>query len=128
MKNGMEARIRQFACAGAAALIGISALAATPNPNQAVRMYNRIAGVPPSAATLAQMITMDPVSYTHLELNWGPHASSFHLPVRSVNALTEELAGFRFPVHLKSEFLWWLAGYRPLDACRYCRETPTSFR
>jgi hypothetical protein len=69
MKNGMEARIRQFACAGAAALIGISALAATPNPNQAVRMYNRIAGVPPSAATLAQMITMDPVSAAYLATN-----------------------------------------------------------
>jgi hypothetical protein len=69
MKNGMEARIRQFACAGAVALIGMSALAANPNPNQAVRMYNRIAGVPPSAATLAQMITMDPISAAYLATN-----------------------------------------------------------
>jgi hypothetical protein len=70
MKNGMEARIRQFAaCAGAVALIGTGAFAATPNPNQAVRMYNRIAGVPPSAATLAQMITMDPVNAAYLATN-----------------------------------------------------------
>ena len=69
MKNGMEARIRQFACAGAVALIGMSALAANPNPNQAVRMYNRIAGVPPSAATLAQMITMEPISAAYLATN-----------------------------------------------------------
>jgi hypothetical protein len=69
MKNGMEARIRQFACAGAVALIGMSALAANPDPNQAVRMYNRIAGVPPSAATLAQMITMDPISAAYLATN-----------------------------------------------------------
>jgi len=69
MKNGMEARMRQFACAGAVALIGMSALAANPNPNQAVRMYNRIAGVPPSAATLSQMITMDPISAAYLATN-----------------------------------------------------------
>jgi hypothetical protein len=70
MKYGMEARIRQFAaCAGAVALIGTGAFAATPNPNQAVRMYNRIAGVPPSAATLAQMITMDPVNAAYLATN-----------------------------------------------------------
>jgi hypothetical protein len=66
MKNGMEARIRQLACAGTVALIGMSALAASPNANQAVRMYNRIAGVPPSPATLAQMITLDPVSAAYL--------------------------------------------------------------
>src|ERR1700691_1513926 len=69
MKNGMEARIRQFACAGAVALIGTGAFAATPNANQAVRMYNRIAGVPPSAATLAQMITMEPISAAYLATN-----------------------------------------------------------
>ena len=63
MKNGMEARIRQFACAGAVALIGMSALAANPNPNQAVRMYNRIAGVPPSpshSATVSRGDSCDP--------------------------------------------------------------------
>jgi hypothetical protein len=69
MKYGMEARIRQFACAGAVALIGISAFAASPNANQAARMYNRIAGVPPSPATLAQMITMDPVNAAYLATN-----------------------------------------------------------
>src|SRR5580700_5704570 len=70
MKYGMEARIRQFAaCAGAVALIGTGAFAATPNANQAARMYNRIAGVPPSATTLAQMITMDSVSAAYLATN-----------------------------------------------------------
>jgi hypothetical protein len=73
MKNGMEKPMTQSArrtsatpslvaravrasiCAGALALAGANALAAGPNADQATRMYNRIAGVPPSAAQLAQM-------------------------------------------------------------------------
>ena len=81
MKNGMEkpmtqiARsspaalklvalaVRAAACAGALALFGANALAANnPNADQATRIYNRIAGVPPTAAQLAQMMATDSVS------------------------------------------------------------------
>jgi hypothetical protein len=80
MKNGMEKPMTQSArrtsattslvaqavratvCAGALALLATSALAANPNADQATRIYNRIAGVPPSAAQLAQMTATDAVS------------------------------------------------------------------
>jgi len=80
MKNGMEKPMTQSArraaatpnlvaravratlCAGALALIAANALAAGPNADQATRIYNRIAGVPPSAAQLAQMTATDAVS------------------------------------------------------------------
>src|ERR1700730_8362869 len=81
MKNGMEKPMTQIACAstaapslvaiavraavcaGALALLGTNALAAGPNGDQATRIYNRIAGIPPTAAQLAQMTSAaDPVS------------------------------------------------------------------
>jgi hypothetical protein len=77
MKNGMQKPTRQVArraaasprlaaraalCAAALALLGGNTLAANPNANQATRMYNRIAGVPPSATTLANMMATDAVS------------------------------------------------------------------
>jgi hypothetical protein len=73
MKNGMEkpmtqiarrgtatpslvaAAVRATVCAGALALLGTNALAAGPNADQATRIYNRIAGVPPTADQLGQM-------------------------------------------------------------------------
>jgi hypothetical protein len=88
MKNGMEKPMMQSArrtsatpslvaravrasiCAGALALAGANALAAGPNADQATRIYNRIAGVPPSAAQLAQMIAAgDPVSAALIATN-----------------------------------------------------------
>jgi hypothetical protein len=76
MNNGMEAQRRQVArrrCAAPAfaalALVSSAVFAAAPNANQAARMYSRIAGVPPSAATLAQMMTLDPVSAAYLATN-----------------------------------------------------------
>ena len=54
--------LRATACAGALALLSAHALAANPNADQATRMYNRIAGVPPSATVLANMMATDPVS------------------------------------------------------------------
>ena len=55
--------VRAAACAGALALFGANALAANnPNADQATRIYNRIAGVPPTAAQLAQMMATDSVS------------------------------------------------------------------
>ena len=44
------------ACAGALALFGANADAQAVNASQATRIYNRIAGIPPTAAELAQML------------------------------------------------------------------------
>jgi hypothetical protein len=80
MKNGMEKPMTQIArrrtatpnlvaiavratvCAGALVLLGTNALAANPNADQATRIYNRIAGVPPTAQQLTQMTATDAVS------------------------------------------------------------------
>jgi hypothetical protein len=84
MKNGMEKPMRQIArgaaatlrlitpgvcgvrattLAGALALLGANAFAQAPTADQATRMYNRIAGVPPTAQQLAQMTAAaDPVT------------------------------------------------------------------
>jgi hypothetical protein len=80
MKNGMEKPMTQIArrrtatpnlvaiavratlCAGALVLLGTNALAANPSADQATRIYNRIAGVPPTAAQLTQMTATDAVS------------------------------------------------------------------
>jgi hypothetical protein len=63
MNYGMEKPMRQIAlCVGALALLGGTAFAANPSADQATRMYNRIAGVPPTAAQLATMIATDSVS------------------------------------------------------------------
>jgi hypothetical protein len=87
MKNGMEKPMTQIArpinampnlvaravratlCAGALVLVGANALAANPSTDQATRIYNRIAGVPPTAAQLAQMTATDPVSAALIATN-----------------------------------------------------------
>ena len=51
--------IRAIACMTALALVSTSALAVNPTKDQAKRMYDRIAGVPASDATLTSMTTMD---------------------------------------------------------------------
>jgi hypothetical protein len=62
--------VRATVCAGALALLAGNALAAGPNANQATRMYNRIAGVPPTAAELAQMTSSgDPVTAALIATN-----------------------------------------------------------
>ncbi len=77
MKNGMKtkARIERLAralrvtlCLGVA-LLGANALAAGPSADQATRIYNRIAGVPPSATVLAQMMATDAVSAALMATN-----------------------------------------------------------
>jgi hypothetical protein len=60
--------VRTSALAGAL-LLGATAFAAGPTADQATRMYNRIAGVPPTAAVLANMIATDPVSAALLATN-----------------------------------------------------------
>jgi hypothetical protein len=74
MKNGMaSAKLNGThharRSAGASAFVGALLLGATafaaggPNADQATRMYNRIAGIPPTAAVLAQMMAAaDPVT------------------------------------------------------------------
>jgi hypothetical protein len=71
MKNGMNTTVnlRTSLCAAALILLAASAFAANPNADQATRMYNRIAGVPPSAALLAQMMATDTVSAALLATN-----------------------------------------------------------
>jgi hypothetical protein len=71
--NGMEKPMRQFvglaplprvikvvlktaACMGALALLSSGANAQPPTADQATRMYNRIAGIPPTPAQLQQML------------------------------------------------------------------------
>jgi hypothetical protein len=60
--NLVALAVRATACAGALALVGTSAFAVNPNADQATRIYNRIAGVPPTPAQLAQMTATDAVS------------------------------------------------------------------
>jgi hypothetical protein len=48
--------LKTAACVGALALLSSGANAQPPTPDQAVRMYNRIAGVPPTAAELSAML------------------------------------------------------------------------
>ncbi|MGA2777612.1 MAG: hypothetical protein ABSF94_08635 [Steroidobacteraceae bacterium] len=55
---------------GGIALLAANAAAQSPTPDQAVRIYNRIAGVPPSATTLAQMTSApDPVTAALIATN-----------------------------------------------------------
>jgi hypothetical protein len=79
MKNGMATPkingthlvrrcVRTSALAGAL-LFGATAFAAGPNADQATRMYNRIAGVPPTATVLSSMMATDPVSAALLATN-----------------------------------------------------------
>src|SRR5258708_20451472 len=104
MKNGMASpevngthHARRYARASALAgalLLGATAFAAGPNADQATRMYNRIAGTPPTAAQLAQMTaashpvtaaliaTQGPAFYNNTIRNLAapgttPHTSTF---------------------------------------------------
>src|SRR6202046_756794 len=120
MKNGMEKPMTQIArntkampnlvaravratlCAGALALVGANALAANPSADQATRIYNRIAGVPPTAAQLAQMTsasdavsaalvaTQDPAFYNNTIRNmaapWTNRDQSVFVPLNDYTA------------------------------------------
>jgi len=61
--------LRATACAGALALLSANAFAVNPNADQATRIYNRIAGVPPTPSVLAQMMATDAVSAALLATN-----------------------------------------------------------
>jgi hypothetical protein len=57
------------AYAGALALFGANADAQVVNANQATRIYNRIAGIPPTAAELAQMVGQSPTAAALIATN-----------------------------------------------------------
>src|ERR1700744_5914851 len=120
MKNGMEKPMTQSArraaatpnlvaravratlCAGALTMAAASALAGAPNADQATRIYNRIAGIPPSAAQLAQMTgsadavtaaliaTNDPAFYNNTIRNlaapWTNRDQSVFVPLNDYTA------------------------------------------
>ena len=48
--------LKATACVGALALLSTGANAGAVTPDQATRMYNRIAGIPPTPAELQQML------------------------------------------------------------------------
>lgn len=93
------------ACAGAAALLGANAMAGSfppPNPDQATRIYNRIAGIPPSATVLANMTaapdavtaaliaTQDPAFYNNTIRNmatpWTNRSQTVFAPLNDYTA------------------------------------------
>jgi len=92
---------RASALAGAL-LLGATAFAAGPNADQATRMYNRIAGLPPTAAQLAQMTaaadlvtaamiaTQDPSFYNNTIRNlaapWTNRDQSVFVPLNDYTA------------------------------------------
>ena len=94
--------VRATVCAGALALLGTNALAAGPNADQATRIYNRIAGIPPTAAQLAQMTgagdpvtaalvaTQDPAFYNNTIRNlaapWTNRDQSVFVPLNDYTA------------------------------------------
>src|ERR1700744_3275458 len=120
MKNGMEKPMTQSArraaatpnlvaravratlCAGALTMAAASALAGAPNADQATRIYNRIAGIPPTAAQLAQMTgssdavsaalvaTNDPAFYNNTIRNlaapWTNRDQSVFVPLNDYTA------------------------------------------
>src|ERR1019366_3683099 len=64
------AALRTLAAAGALALLNAGAYAATMTSDQALRIYNRVAGVPASASALTQMTSApDPVTAALIATN-----------------------------------------------------------
>ena len=56
LPRAMKLALKTTACAGALALLSTTALAQQVTADQATRMYNRIAGIPPNAAELSKML------------------------------------------------------------------------
>ena len=119
MKHGMENSMRQIVsrtatpdfirlavkaavCAGALALYGTSALGAAVTADQATRMYNRIAGIPPTATRARAMVaartrsaaaliaTHDPKFYNdtvrNLAAPWTNRDQSVFVPLNDYTA------------------------------------------
>jgi len=69
-RRALTQALHAAACAGAVALFAATSFAASPTADQATRIYNRIAGIPPTAAELAQLMAApDPVSAALIATN-----------------------------------------------------------
>src|SRR5258708_34385625 len=155
MKNGMEKSMTQSArrtsatpslvaravrasiCAGALALAGGNALAGPPNADQATRIYNRIAGVPPSAAQLAQMTaasdavsaaliaTNDPAFYNNTIRNmaapWTNRDQSVFVPLNDYTATVVGMVRDDVPFNtlLSADLLYTADGASGVPAYSY---------
>jgi len=102
LPRAMKLALKATACLGALALLGATASAQAPTPDQAVRMYSRIAGIPPNATELAQMLaasspvqaalvaTNDPKFYNdtirNLVAPWTNRAQSVFVPLNDYTA------------------------------------------
>ena len=123
----MTLGLRATVCAGALALLAGNALAGGPNANQATRMYNRIAGVPPTAAELAQMVgspdpvtaaliaTNDPAFYNgtvrNLAAPWTNRDQSVFVPLNDYTATVVGMVRDNVPFNtLLSADLVYIAG------------------
>jgi hypothetical protein len=100
--NRVARAVRATLCAAALALVAANALAAGPNADQATRIYNRIAGIPPSATQLQQMTgssdavsaaliaTHDPAFYNNTIRNlaapWTNRDQSVFVPLNDYTA------------------------------------------
>jgi len=123
--------LRATMCAGALVLLAGNALATCPagppNANQATRMYNRIAGVPPTAAELAQMVaasdcvaaayiaTLDPAFYNgtirNLAAPWTNRDQSVFVPLNDYTATVVGMVRDNVPFNtLLSADLVYIAG------------------
>jgi hypothetical protein len=123
--------VRAIVCAGALALFAGNALATCPsgppNANQATRIYNRIAGVPPTSAELAQMLaagdcvaaaliaTQDPAFYNgtvrNLAAPWTNRDQSVFVPLNDYTATVVGMVRDNVPFNtLLSADLVYIAG------------------
>ena len=97
-------------CAGALALVATTAWAQTPNADQATRIYNRIAGIPPTAAELAQMVGQSPVAAAliakHPELLAAPEEELLPSPgTRAARHILDAIREVHHAVETYSAFL-----------------------
>jgi hypothetical protein len=119
--------VRATVCAGALALLGGNAVAAPPSANQATRMYNRIAGIPPTPSELAQMMaaadpvtaaliaTQDPAFYNNTIRNmaapWTNRDQSVFVPLNDYTATVVGMVRDDVPFNtLLSADLVYIAG------------------
>jgi hypothetical protein len=119
--------VRATVCAGAMALLSGNALAAGPNANQATRIYNRVAGITPTAAELTQMMaagdpvtaaliaTQDPAFYNNTIRNlaapWTNRDQSVFVPLNDYTATVVGMVRDNVPFNtLLSADLVYIAG------------------
>jgi hypothetical protein len=119
--------VRATVCAAAMALLSGNALAAGPNANQATRIYNRVAGITPTAAELTQMMaagdpvtaaliaTQDPAFYNNTIRNlaapWTNRDQSVFVPLNDYTATVVGMVRDNVPFNtLLSADLVYIAG------------------